>query len=130
MIVFILIFSFIVLCCSCSVSALYLFPLPSTVKDSIKGYTQLAKGRVPLDVNNEAFESGENICKLSCDSDFTCKGFSTWKTLNTDMCYKYKNTPSGWSSVNQYLTKKYKSKNFLGDYFGNKGDAKIFSKNQ
>ena len=120
-------------CCSSILTPLYLYPIPT--KTPGDGYTQIAYGRVPL--NNGSFKSGkadkdgEELCKNNCNVDSTCKGFATWRTGNDINCYKYKTKPNAWLTVNQYLTnKRYvgENDNLLKLYFGNKGDAKIFTK--
>jgi len=110
----------IVLCvcfvCISSILAMYLYPLPTQQSGPYIGFTQLAAGRIPLNITTafDATSSDDTLCSLQCADDFTCNGFAMWKEDTKTMCEKFTSV-NPWKSISQF--------------FMNKTDGKIFSKN-
>ena len=100
-----------ILCiCVSSLAGAFIFPPPETTTSDYDGYKKVATGRVVYDRVNAPSETDEALCALGCTTDFTCKGFNSWKTgtgfLETSHCLQQKAEVNPWFTVPAWLMKK------------------------
>ena len=100
----------IMCCCSSIVAGVFAYPFPKTTSSVHTGYKQVASGRVVYDTVNNPIDSNEELCATGCDIDWTCKGFTTWKTgkgiFEVPKCLKQKTVVKPWTTIPGWLVDK------------------------
>jgi hypothetical protein len=92
------------------VAGVLAYPFPKTTSSVHAGYNQIASGRVVYDTDNTPIDSNEELCATGCDIDWTCKGFTTWKTgkgiFEVPKCLKQKTVVKPWTTIPGWLVDK------------------------
>jgi hypothetical protein len=113
----VLITCLVMCCCSSLVAGGLAFPVPNSHTGIYDGFTEVAEGRVPFNLQGKAFTPGlEQNCYLNCDADFTCQGFSVWNQYGKLWCLKSTSKPNPWFAIPEGIA-------------ANKTGSKIFIKN-
>lgn len=116
--------------CTCSLGAAWFLPPPEKVdpgKESM--FVRVASGRaiydpnsVPIDCTSKSKKTkSEDLCRLQCEFDWTCKGYNAWKQVIKGKfddeekwwVLKSKTPPDAWQSVPGYMVRKQDSKIYL-----------------
>ena len=124
--------------CTCSAALGWFLPPPEKIDQGKDvAFFRIASGRAIYDPNsvpiectfkttNETIRStkSQELGRLQCELDWTCKGYNVWKTVTKSnfgkkydeekwWVLKSKTPPNAWQSVPGYFVKKEDSKIYL-----------------
>lgn len=103
--------------CISSLAGAFVYPPPETTASDYDGYNKVATGRVVYDNIHSPSDTDEQMCALGCTTDFTCKGFTSWKTgtglLETPHCLQHKTVVNPWLTIPAWFVNKPKTANIF-----------------